>query len=193
MTGCRSVLFVIVASLVCAVSTSHAAAQASVLPDEMLTLSNSGALLGNDGNITRLSISPALAKQLHSAQEYFFVGKYAVESGSTWYLLLVMQQPSTAKRGVGRCGAGTEDSVQVLELDRVSRRLIQRDQLLLQSCLLTISLADDSGATLRDRLEPIGNQGCLRLKWLGHPTYGEAAVTLSVQSGRLRSGCTPRN
>ncbi|MBI5256106.1 MAG: hypothetical protein HY855_06370 [Burkholderiales bacterium] len=164
-------------------------AQAEVLAGEILTLSEARASVKVGGVNRAVSVPPGLARQLGLAQDYFFVGKTAVESGNARYLLLVLQTPSTTHRGVGHCGAGTEDILRVLAFERAALRLVQRGQLVLQSCLDSLSLSDDTGASLRERMESIAKPDCLRLQWLGHPKYGEEPVALHVYRGKLVQGC----
>jgi hypothetical protein len=85
---------------------------------------------------------------------------------------------------MGACGAGTEDVLRLVEVSDRPVKLVERDSLLVQSCLRSLALIDDTGTTLRSRLSR-SDPTHLTLTWLDHPRFGSDARVVSVRNGKL--------
>lgn len=129
--------------------------------------------------------TPTLKRTVAASDDAFIVGAKTFEQDGRTYLYLVTQQPSRSNRGAGYCGAGTEDVLRLVEVSKPSLRMVERDSLLVQSCLETIELEDDSGASLRERLGRFCTPGSLWLTWLAHPKFGAVRKEVTVRGGRL--------
>ena len=133
-----------------------------------------------------LRVDPPLANEIRSAQAFFAVGRRAfVQDNATW-LLIVTQTESRANHAAGACGSGTEDTLRLVEVDMAKGRLVERSNLLLQSCLTGLSLNDDSGRSLQEALEAASDPSHLRLAWLNHPAYADSPRTLTVADGAIK-------
>jgi hypothetical protein len=131
-------------------------------------------------------IEPTLSRNLNAADEYFLIGNRTIQQQQRQYLLLVTLTPSKPNsKGAGACGAGTEDTLRLVEWLPKSHRLVQRDALLIQSCLAPLSLNDDSGTTLRKRMESITTTDKLQLTWLEHPKFGASTKEIIIKDGVL--------
>ena len=129
--------------------------------------------------------TPKLKRAVAASADAFVVGAKTFEQDGRTYLYLVTQQPSRSNRGAGYCGAGTEDVLRLVEVSKPSLRMVERDSLLVQSCLETIELEDDSGASLRERLGRFRTPGSLWLTWLSHPKFGSKPMQVKVRDARL--------
>lgn len=136
--------------------------------------------------LSSLQIDPALRRSLVSSNEFFSVAQKAFLVHGRSYFFIVTQTSSNHS-GSGYCGAGTEDHLRLIELDKKQKRLIQKDSLLIQSCLKSISLQDDQATPLSKLLEArIDASQNLTLSWLNHPLYGEKSKTIFIENGKLR-------
>lgn len=131
-----------------------------------------------------LQIDPSLRSVLTSARESYFVGQQPFKTAPGMFLLLVTETPSP-KAGLSRCSAGTEDVVHLLEVLPQRLQIRRRDHLLIQSCAENLALSDDSGQTLRSRLEGKSTDSALVLQWLDHPKYGSTSRELAVVGTKL--------
>ena len=95
----------------------------------------------NEKNIT-YEVAAAVSQHLARADDIRLVGN---ASNPKAQLFIVMaREPSRPKAmGRGYCGAGYEDYLLLVEI--IDRKLLLRDQLLLQSCLKSISMFIDQG------------------------------------------------
>lgn len=132
-----------------------------------------------------VQLSKSLSRDLAAANEYFFVGKRALQLQPYYFLLITQTTSKPSGDGGAACGAGTEDVLRLLEWLPKSHRLVQRDAMLIQSCLLSLSLNDDSGATLRTRLQGAIVSEKLPLTWLNHPKFGAATKEIAVRNNSL--------
>ena len=167
-----------------------ASASASVPFDETtrLVLVKRGAVVSAQlaGRTTKvMGVDPALRSAIASADEYFVVGRKPVHEGERVFVLLVTVTPSRAGRPTGFCGAGTEDALRLVEVNGRQRRLTQVSSMLLQSCTKNFALGDDSGTTLRSRLEGATDPGHIGLTWLDHPVLGSGPRTIVIQGQSL--------
>ena len=129
--------------------------------------------------------TPTLKRAVAASDDAFIVGAKTFAQDGRTYLYLVTQQPSRRNRDAGYCGAGTEDTLRLVEVSKPSLRMVERDSLLVQSCLKTIELDDDRGASLRERLGHLDVPGSLSLTWLAHPRFGSMRKDVKVHGGRL--------
>ncbi len=171
-----------------------ASAEAGLGYGEILKISKlrgapSAAIVGEKAVKVRLSYN--LAQALRAADEYFIVGKRALQAQGHTYFFLMTQSASKTKQGGGFCGAGTEDSISLLELDPKTNGLSLKDSKLLQSCIESISLSDDTGRSLRNRLEGLDDLGNLTFDWLDNQRYGSGSRTVHVKNGKLCFGERP--
>lgn len=187
--GPVAVRVAILVLLVAACPQLHAQAHAQLPGGDVLIVTGAEVSLRTRESTRTVAAPQDLSRQLSRARERFFVGTSGSPMTGATYVVLVVQTPSTNTRATGYCGAGTEDTLYVLELRRSPLRLIPRDRLLLQSCVDSLSLADDTGTPLRTRLERSATAGCITLQWLGHPRFGDDAVSLRIESGKLHQGC----
>lgn len=130
-------------------------------------------------------MDPTLLRAVTAADDYFVVGRRAIQEGRRIYLLLVTQTPSRENKSASYCGSGTEDVLRLVEWQERQKRLAERDSLLIQSCVNSLSLNDDTGMSLRKRLESIGEPEKLSLVWLEHPRFGSQPHTIVVHNGKL--------
>jgi hypothetical protein len=137
------------------------------------------------GVATSATVLRPLRQAVVNAEEWFVVGKRSFADGGRTYFFVVTQTRSTGERTTGHCGAGTEDTLRLVEWQKKERRLVERDSLLLQSCLKSLSLSDDSGRPLRRLLEHAEQPQAVRVLWLDHPTFGSRARTVAVRAGRI--------
>jgi hypothetical protein len=143
-----------------------------------------GAQLVGSSN-SQLRMTPELRRALAASSEFFVVGRRVFSSDGKVFLLLLTQTLSKGTHGQGYCGAGTEDVLRLVELRSLERRLIQKDEVLIQSCLHNLALADDSGKSLRARLEDVANPQEITLRWLQHPQFGDSARTAEVSGNAV--------
>jgi hypothetical protein len=118
-----------------------------------------------------LRLDARLASALARSENVFVVGKHAIVDGGNTWLLLVVQTPSRPDPGPARCGAGTEDTLHLVKLDRNQATLVDSSRLLIQSCLQTLDLDDNSGQSLQQRLEAVDDPARFTLRWLDHPVF----------------------
>ena len=171
-------------------SAGAASASASVPFDETtrLVLVKRGAVVSAQlaGRTTKvMGMDPALRSAIAGADEYFVVGRKPVHDGERVFVLIVTVTPSRAGRPTGFCGAGTEDALRLIEVDGRHRRLTQVSSMLLQSCTKNFALGDDTGTTLRSRLEDATDPGHIALTWLDHPVLGSGPRTIVIQGQSL--------
>lgn len=180
--------FAAVALAVCLVP-AHAAVDATIGTDGQLNVDShhARAVAQIAGPAKRpLRVAPPLAKEISAAQAFFAVGKRSfVEGGATW-LLIVTQSESRSNHAAGACGSGTEDVLHLVQVDLPKARLVERSNVVLQSCLSGLSLNDDSGRSLQEALESAPDPGHLHLNWLNHPDYGDQPKLLSVANGAIK-------
>jgi len=137
------------------------------------------------GASVNLKWSPALKRAIATSDDVFIAGAATFQQDGHTYFYLVTQEPSRENRGAGYCGAGTEDILRLIEIAKPPLHLIERDKLLLQSCLESIELDDASGASLRKQLERRTDPQHLTLTWSEHPKFGSAPKRVTVRDGRL--------
>ena len=177
--------------LVCAIAATmptHAAAEVRL--DEKSSLRIFSTNQGPVAEIvaakpTAVSLDAHLRGALAKAQEYFVVGRRPIHESGHVYLLVITQTPSREGGRSSYCGAGTEDVIHLVELVAMQRRLIQRGSMLLQSCLSSLSLSDDSGRSLRKQFESIEDPHRLSITWLGHPTHDSGPKVILIRRGAL--------
>lgn len=132
-----------------------------------------------------LKWSPALKRAIAVSDDVFVAGAATFQQDGHTYFYLVTREPSRENRGAGDCGAGTEDILRLIEVVKPPLRLVERDKLLLQSCLESIELDEASGASLRAQLEHRTDPQHLMLMWAAHPKFGSAPRRVTVRDGRL--------
>jgi len=133
-----------------------------------------------------LQIDSKVTRLIVGSEAFFAVGKVAVAAdGKTW-LLVVTQTPSRENHAAGACGSGTEDALHLMQVDASHRKLILRSTIPLQSCLTGLSLNDDSGQPLQQKLESVSDPRKFELQWLNHPKYGNVTRTLTILDGEER-------
>jgi hypothetical protein len=100
-------------------------------------------LISDEKNYSlKLKIDPAFKTRILAAEELSLVFPTAITEGNNLLFLTLTRTPSNSKNGKGYCGAGFEDHLQLIEVSR--KKIALLDELLLQSCLNSISLAYDS-------------------------------------------------
>ncbi|SCX72058.1 hypothetical protein [Variovorax sp. EL159] len=137
------------------------------------------------GTSVNLRWSPTLKRAIATSDDVFVAGAATFQQDGHTYFYLVTQEPSRENRGAGYCGAGTEDILRLIEIAKPPLHLIERDKLLLQSCLESIELDDASGASLRTQLEGRTDPQHLMLTWSAHPKFGSVPKRVTVRDGRL--------
>lgn len=131
--------------------------------DRVLSIDRSGSNArswsSTDGRRTGLRLSRELRSMFTQASDVFAIGEAASDLGAVQSLALVVSVPSRSGAPLGYCGAGTEDYLLILSVERGA--LVVRDTLLLQSCLQSISLVSDSGDGAREALVPLQRPGLI--------------------------------
>jgi hypothetical protein len=164
------------------------ATAATVQGGELLMTRNSQQVIASsrkESASVNLNIDAKLRRAIKEADDYFIVGRREFQQSGKTYFIVVTQTPSRTNRSAGACGAGTEDVAHLVNVDRHRNRLIDKGKVLIQSCLNGIDLNDDTGTSLRQRLEGVVDPQHWPLAWLNHPTYGNANKTLSAVAGVL--------
>jgi len=112
------------------------------------------------------------------------VGNRGFLQGGRTFIVLAITLPSTVNRGTGYCGAGTEDSLLLLEWTP-EHTLKLDDRLLVQSCLQSLALQSDQGSDLDVLFPATTNPAEIVLSWFEHPQYGSGKKTVSVKEGHF--------
>ena len=135
---------------------------------------------------SNLAIDKNLKKSLLTAASAYSIGNQVIEIESQTYFLIVTQKMSRKLQGAGFCGAGTEDVLRLVQLEKKHKRLVQTDELLIESCLNNIEIYNDNGQPLRTLLRTTSNlTNPITLKWLSHPKFGDEYRTISIERGKL--------
>ena len=144
-----------------------------------------GQMLENNKS-RNLVVDKNLKKSLLTAAIAYSIGNQALEIEGQTYFLIVTQKMSRELQGKGFCGAGTEDVLRLVQLDKKHKRLVQTDELLIQSCLNNIEIYNDNGQPLRALLTTSADlANPITLRWLSHPKFGDEYRTISIESGKL--------
>lgn len=95
----------------------------------------------NEKNIV-YEVAATVSQHLKSADDIRLVGS-ASNAKAQLFIVMVREPSRPNAMGRGYCGAGYEDYLLLVEM--LEQKLLLRDQLLLQSCLKSISLFIDQG------------------------------------------------
>ena len=133
----------------------------------------------------RPRLTPKIRQLIKKADDYFFVGNKGFIEKNEPLLVLVIQTPSRQNRSAGACGAGTEDTACILRYNKKTNYLEPTDSLLIQSCLNSFSINNDSGSTLRSLLEKNINQNGFTVDWLNHPQHGTSGRTIVIKNRKF--------
>ncbi|WP_341677603.1 hypothetical protein [Niveibacterium sp. SC-1] len=163
---------------------------AATLPDgSTLTLAQSGRsvkrVLRIGHHLRHASIDSRLHGILHEALDAFVVGGRGFSFEGHVYAILAVTKQS-AKDGRAYCGAGTEEVLLLVELQRERNSLALRDSLKVQSCLETFELISDRGHELRRLLAEMDEPSRIGLTWLNHPQFGDTPRVVTVSDGKFR-------
>lgn len=130
-------------------------------------------------------LTPKIRQLIKKADDYFFVGHQGFNEKDQLLLVLVIQTPSRQNRSAGACGAGTEDTAYILKYNKKTNYLEPTDSLLIQSCLNSFSINNDSGSTLRSLLDKSIYQNGFIVNWLNHPHLGTSGKTIVIKHGKF--------
>lgn len=130
-----------------------------------------------------IRISKELSSHLLRSDEAHHLFKMTSEGRELFVLL--SREPSNPLRRTGYCGAGYEDYLLRIEVEK--KNIVLADEFLLQSCIKTISLYREEGG---DPLEDADMDGIsinkekafISFEWLKDP---EKRRTISVEKGRF--------
>lgn len=95
----------------------------------------------NQNNIA-YEVAAGISKHLKRAEDVRLVGNPS-NPGSQLFIVMTREPSRPDAMGRGYCGAGYEDYLLLVEI--LGRKLLLRDQFLLQSCLKSISMYIDQG------------------------------------------------
>lgn len=146
---------IIMSALLLACAQAHAADLAFCLPDgaqikiELRGKSPAGALEYRHRK-QDLQIEPDLRKELSKADEAFVLSRWPFTFEAAPAFAVVTRTASRSQNTEGYCGAGHEDHILLVSIDKDVVRL--RDKVLVQSCLESISLVSDRGDSPREAL-----------------------------------------
>lgn len=153
------------------------------------TLDDTRIQIPSDTNAKIHSINPRLTPKIRQlikkSDNYFFVGHKGFIDKNQLLLVLVIQTPSRHDRPAGACGAGTEDTAYILKYNKKTNYLEPTDSLLIQSCLNSFSINNDSGSTLRSLLDKSIYQNGFIVNWLNHPHLGTSGKTIVIKHGKF--------
>lgn len=142
-----------------------------------------------DASGVERAINPVLDHPLRGrirpVREVKEVGNGFSDGGRVYYVLATSTDSKTEdSHGAGYCGAGTEQSLWILEL--TARRDVLKfvDSLLVQSCLKSLALVGDSDLKLKEWSATIADPRSFELQWLDHPNFGGTRRHVLVQGGR---------
>lgn len=113
------------------------------------------AWLNSPASRTPLVMDAPLLERLTEAQAMVFLHDAGRRHDHAASITLLVRVPSNPSTPMGYCGAGHEDSLLLIEVHDQRLRLL--DQMLLQSCLKTITLASSSGDHLGEALTPMAH------------------------------------
>lgn len=130
-------------------------------------------------------LTPKIRQLIKKADDYFFVGHQGFNEKDQLLLVLVIQTPSRQNRSAGACGAGFEDTAYILKYNKRTNYLDPTDSLLIQSCLNSFSINNDSGSTFRRVLDKNINKNGFTVDWLNHPKFGTSGKTIVIKHGKF--------
>lgn len=90
----------------------------------------------------KYSVDDSISRHLKSANDIRFIAENK-NSKTQLFIVLSREYSKPGAMGQGYCGAGYEDYILLLEM--LERKLVLRDQNLIQSCLKNISMFIDQG------------------------------------------------
>jgi hypothetical protein len=129
-----------------------------------------------------VTIDAKTARSLKSADELIALSPRAFPMKGYEAVLLIARVPSQRSNPSGYCGAGHEDYLMLLALEKQRLKLL--DDFLVQSCLESMVLASDQGDDPRNGIE-VAPDARVLVKWLSHPKFGESKKTILIQDGKL--------
>lgn len=131
------------------------------------------------------TLDNALLKLIRSVREVKAVGEGFSDSGRTFFVLATsMASKADVSHGAGFCGAGSEQSLWLLELNVRRGVLKLSDALLVQSCMRSLSLVGDSDLKLGEWSGVISDPRSFDLQWLDHPDFGGYRKHILIRGGR---------
>ncbi|MBX3618821.1 MAG: hypothetical protein KF891_02340 [Rhizobacter sp.] len=168
----------------CAQPTAAVSAGADKVTLERVDKSFKAKLMQPNGSSALVLVAdPKLQSAMKSAEQYIVLGHQAFELEGKQFVVLAIAVPSTTTNGQGYCGAGTEDHLLLVEMQIKLHRLALRDDMLVQSCLKSMTLQSDRGSDLTAVLGTTSPHP-LQLTWLTHPTYEGQTKTYRVAQGK---------
>lgn len=136
------------------------------------------------GGVKASKADTNLRAATRGASQTFVLGARAFDKEGHRYLVLAVARPSVKEQGAGFCGAGSEDHLLLVEWKAVPQKLILRDDMLVQSCLKSMTLQSDQGSDLSVVTQGISQPEPLRLSWLTHPEFEGQTKTFVVVDGK---------
>jgi len=125
-----------------------------------------------------------LRAAIRGASQTLVLSARAFDKEGHRYFVLAVAKPSVKEQGAGFCGAGSEDHLLLVEWKTELQTLILRDDMLVQSCLKSITLQSDQGSDLSVAIQGISQPEPLRLSWLTHPEFEGQTKTFVVIGGK---------
>jgi hypothetical protein len=141
---------------------------------------NGRALATNQNHTVRYNVSNALARHIINAESLQALSRQR-DGKDAQFIILSHELSRPGALGHGYCGGGYEDYLLLIELS--GHKIVQLDELLLQSCLKSIDLGTDDSAKA---LIPLG-AGSYSFQWIGD----DSRRILSVMNNRFYTVLAP--
>lgn len=132
----------------------------------------------------KVRISKQLEKQLSIADDIFAITKktFLIENHPAF--VIIARFASSLRKPEGYCGAGHEDYAILVKIKKNTLSL--QDEILIQSCLKSISLVSDHGDDPRYAMKFTEYPEIARYQHMTAPDFEIQSVHLIVENGKLR-------